>query len=364
MNSNQYCVILAGGSANKFWPVTRDDCPKQFIDLLGTGVTLLQAAYRRCQGVVPDENIIVVTTTKYEELVREQIPQMPYENCLAEPYGRHTAPCIALSTYKIIKRNPEAVMAVIPSDLFILEEEMFRDSLRSALDYAQQNPVLVSLGIVPCRPDPNFGYIQVAGGKAARASMTPSKVKTFTEKPDCELAKVFMESQEFFWNTGIFVWQADVIREEMECFVPEITSLFKGWETSLDTEDERKFIEKAYVDISNLSIDYGVMEKTDKAWVFPVSFKWSDIDSWQSLHQDMAYHDNDGNATNCKRPYFEDNKNSIIVSKNPDRLVAICGLENFIVIDTEDVLLICPKDDKRYKDFVARTAMPGYNDFK
>ena len=259
MNHNYYCVIMAGGYANHFWPLSRESRPKQFLNIAGRGHSFVRDAYERCLGLVPQENILIITLSRYKDLVREQIPELPAENLLLEPYGRKTAPCIAYATYTLLGRNPEAVVAVTPADLLIPDEGLFRETLSRALDYAARNEVLATLGIVPSRPDTNYGYIQAVGGALARNDDKPVKVKTFTEKPDAALAQVFYQSGEFFWNSGIFVWQARVIEEEMRKYTPEITTLFQGWESALGSPAEEVFLERAYTDCTKLSIDYGVM---------------------------------------------------------------------------------------------------------
>lgn len=334
------------------------------MDISGTGKSLVRRAYDRCTGVVPAENIIVITLAKFKDIIKEQIPELPEENLLLEPYARRTAPCVAYSTYHLLKRNPHAVVAVTPADLVINDEKLFKETLTNALDYAEKNPVLMTLGIKPSRPDTEYGYIQVVGGKDACNSLEPVKVKTFTEKPDAQIAEVFYRSGEFFWNSGIFVWQAGVIKEEMEKYIPEITRLFDGWEGALGSSAEKVFIERAYTDCVKLSIDYGVMEKTDRAWLYPVHFGWSDIDSWENFYSSISNKDSDGNIANTSKVILQNDKRNIILTKDKDKLLILRGLEDCIVVDTEDVLLICPRDDKQYKELVNSTRMPGYDKYR
>lgn len=364
MKNNQYCVIMAGGHLNRFWPISREGMPGHFMDISGTGKSLVKMAYDRCTGVVPAENIIVITLAKFKDIIREQIPELPEENLLLEPYARRTAPCVAYSTYHLLKRDPHAVVAVTPADLVINDEKLFKDTLTNALDYAEKNPVLMTLGIKPSRPDTEYGYIQVVGGKDACNSLEPVKVKTFTEKPDAQIAEVFYRSGEFFWNSGIFVWQAGVIKEEMEKYIPEITRLFDGWEGALGSSAEKVFIERAYTDCVKLSIDYGVMEKTDRAWLYPVHFGWSDIDSWENFYSSISNKDSDGNIANTSKVILQNDKRNIILTKDKEKLLILRGLEDCIVVDTEDVLLICPRDDKQYKELVNSTRMPGYDKYR
>ena len=248
MNSNFYCVIMAGGTGTRFWPMSKASRPKQFLEIAETGKSFLRSTYERYTGIVPAENILVVTTDRLGCLVREQLPELREENLLLEPYGRDTAPCIAYATYTLLKRNPDATMVVTPADHIILDADAFRADILAAMEYSSGKDVLMTLGIQPVRPDPNYGYIQVSGGRCSTDRHEAVKVKTFTEKPDVELAKVFISSGEFFWNSGIFVWRADSIRSEMERHLPEVTRLFAGWENAIGSPVEDMFIEKAYSD--------------------------------------------------------------------------------------------------------------------
>ena len=364
MRQNNYCVIMAGGHLNRFWPISREDMPGHFLDITGNGKSLVRMAYDRCVGVVPTENIIVITLEKFKDIIREQIPELPEENLLLEPYGRRTGPCVAYSTYALLKRDPSAVVAVTPADLFINDVDQFREALANALDYATEHPVLMTLGIKPDRPDTDYGYIQAVGGKEACMKNEPVKVKTFTEKPNQEIADVFFKSGEFFWNTGIFVWQAAVIKEEMEKYMPNITCLFDGWEGAFGTQAETVFVERAYTDCEKISIDYAVMEKTDRAWLYPVHFGWTDIDNWDNLYSCVGNRTSDSNITNMPQKILQNCGKDIILTSDKKKLVAIRGMENFIVIDTDDVLLICPRDDKQYKELVNSTRMPGYDKYR
>lgn len=354
---------MAGGAGTRLWPLSRNSCPKQFLDIANTGKTLARQTWERFAGLVPKDNILVVTSAKHKDLIMEQIPELKPENVLLEPYSRNTAPCIAYAAYTLLKRNPDAIMAATPIDHIIFDEDRFRDTLNEAFETAASRRVLITLGVTPTRPDTNFGYIQVTGGDAASKNEA-LKVKTFTEKPDAELAKIFIDSGEFFWNSGIFVWRADVIREEMEKHLPEVTGLFAGWEKSLGSKFEEKFIEKVYTDCIKISIDYGVMEKTDRAWLLPAKFGWTDIGDWESLYSFIPDKDGGENAELAGRVLKDNDKGNLIISNRKDKLLAVKGLENFMVIDTDDVLLICPKDGKQFKEFVAGIAMPGFEKYR
>lgn len=352
MDRHQFCVIMAGGGGSHFWPVTRESRPKQMINVKGT--SLLRAAYDRCKGLVPEDNILLVTLEDYKGFAEEIIPELSPENILLEPYPRKTGPCIALATYSILKRDPDAIVAFTPCDLIIHDNDNFRKTLEGAFSYVAAHPVLMTLGIVPQRPSPEYGYIQVQGGKRDFTPGEPIEVKTFMEKPTVELAEVFLKSGEFLWNSGVFVWPASLIRSEMEEYMPQITCQFDGWESALGGPMQKDFIEKAYSGCEKLSIDYGVMEKTSKAWVWPAEFGWSDIDNWRTLYENYPTRDEKGNiiVSNGSSSVME-TSGSIIVERNAGKLIAVCGLEDFTVIDTPDVLLICPRGDDCSRKVVA-----------
>lgn len=361
--NNCYCVIMAGGSGTRFWPVSRASKPKQFIDIADTGKTFLRQTYERFLQVVPQENILVVTAQKYAELVMEQIPELDGSNLLLEPYSRNTAPCIAYATYKLLQRDPEARVVVTPADHAIDNEELFAETIRKAFGYIAENDVLMTLGVVPTRPDTNYGYVQAIGGKEAYKSDEPMQVKTFTEKPDKDMATLFISTGEFFWNAGIFLWKASTIKSEMERHLPEVTGLFNGWEMALGSKIEGEFIARAFTDCPNISIDYGVMEKTERAWIYPVKFGWSDIGTWESLYT-LQKKDEDGNAIAVEKTLIEDAKDTLVLSTDKGKLIAVKGLEGFMVIDTPDALVICPKDDRSFKDFISGIAMPEFEKYR
>lgn len=359
-----YCVIMAGGTGVRFWPVSRAAKPKQFLDVADTGKTFIQSTYERFLRVVPKENILIVTGDRYRDIVMEQLPDLAPENLLLEPYSRNTAPCIAYATYTLLKRDPQARMVVTPSDHMIDNEELFAETIRKAFDYIEENDVLMTLGVVPTRPDTNYGYIQAYGGSDVYKNDKPMQVKTFTEKPDRDLAKVFISTGEFFWNAGIFLWKAETIRKKMEKYLPEVTALFKGWENALGTSVEYEFIARAYTGCRNISIDYGVMEKTDKSWMYPVKFGWGDIGTWESLYNIIPEKDANGNAVSAEKTLIENTRNVLVVSPEKKKLIAIKGLEDYMVVDTEDALVICPKDDKKFKDFISGLGMPEYEKYR
>ena len=353
--TNCYCVIMAGGTGTRFWPLSRTDKPKQFLDVADTGKTFVRQTYERFLKTVPQDNIIIVTADRYRDLMLEQIPEIKSENLLTEPYSRNTAPCIAYATYTLLKRDPEAHVVVAPADHIIDDEDLFAETIRKAFDYVYENDVLMTLGVVPTRPDTNYGYIQAYGGSKAYRNNQPLQVKTFTEKPDKEMASLFISTGEFLWNAGIFLWKAATIRREMERYLPEVTGQFTGWESAIGTRIESEFIARAYTGCLNISIDYGVMEKTDMAWL--------DGGSWEALYN-YTPEANLGNAITAEKTLLEGTGNMLVVSPEKKKLIAIKGLEDYMVIDTDDVLVICPKDDKKFKDFISGIAMPEYEKYR
>ncbi|MBQ9549137.1 MAG: mannose-1-phosphate guanylyltransferase [Bacteroidales bacterium] len=363
--SHRYCVILAGGIGARFWPVSREDRPKQFLQLTHDEGSFLQETYARMSRSFPEGHIFVITLARYRDMVLEQLPGLPDDHVLIEPYSRNTAPSVALATYTLLNIDPEATVLVTPSDHIISDKLLFDKTVSDAIEYASRGDALVTLGIVPTRPDANFGYIQVTGGAGAHESGKPLKAKTFTEKPDPELAQVFLDSGEFLWNSGIFVWKAGTVRAEMERCCPEITRLWQGWEKALNGPDAQGFVERIYADIPRISIDYALMEKSDRVWILPAKFGWTDIGNWESLYDYLSRHDRDGNSARTAGPLLmKDNANDIIYSTPSGKLTVLRGLRDYLVIDTDDVLMVCPRDDKKIKDLIAEVAMPNYEEYR
>ena len=357
MNHNHYCIIMAGGVGSRFWPMSRQSRPKQFIDILGVGKTFLQMTFERYARIVPAENILIVTSERYRTLVKEQLPSMPDENILLEPYKRNTAPCVAYATYKLYKKNPDATVIVAPSDHLIIGDEQFGDTIRAALKAAEQSDRLYTIGIEPTRPETNYGYIQINKVFSETVGVHSSyQVKTFTEKPNAELARVFLETREFFWNSGMFIWSLKSIKTEMERCLPEVTTLFKGGEEYYYTEGEAAFIRHVYEDCPAISIDYGVMEKTQKAWVFLSDFGWTDLGTWESVYEQVSK-DAAGNAVEAKVRMIDEVENSVILETDSEKMVVARGFERMMVIDMPDVLLVCRRDDKTIKDIVTDLTM-------
>lgn len=349
MITNNYVVIMAGGIGSRFWPMSRNLYPKQFHDVLGMGRTMLQQTADRYKGICPDENIFVVTNRDYYHLVKSQLPQLADDQILLEPIGRNTAPCVAYAAQKIFLKNPEANLVVSPADHVILKEEEFQRTIRAGLEATASRPILLTLGIRPSRPDTGYGYIQYKDGEGDLR-----KVKTFTEKPHLDLAKKFIESGDFVWNAGIFIWTAKTVLEAIAKFLPEMADIFEAGNDSYYTPSEKDFINNAYLHCKNISIDYGIMEKSENVYVMLSEFGWSDLGTWKSLY-DISVKDDKGNVIDGNIMVYN-TQNSIIKTTSKNKLIVVHGLDNFIVAESDDVIMICPKDEEqKVKDFVSDT---------
>lgn len=348
-NNKRYCVIMAGGVGSRFWPMSRRERPKQFMDILGTGRSFLRHTFERFLPIIPIENFLVVTNEAYAKQVLAEIPELRPEQILSEPLGRNTAPCIAYAAFRVAATAPDATMIVTPSDHLILDEELFRSEMERCVDFASQTGSLLTVGISPTRPDTGYGYIQV-GAPAEQPGF--QRVKTFTEKPNAQLARAFVESGEFFWNSGIFIWRADAILGELRTHLLDTYELFASAEGCYGTPAEEANIARIYSELRGTSIDYGVMEKSSKVFVRCSNFGWSDIGTWGSLYQ-YAQKDDDGNAAADNQLLAFDTHNCLVrLPKN--KMAVIEGLEDYIVVDTDDVLMICPKSNEQdIKKFIA-----------
>lgn len=347
---NNYCVIMAGGAGTRFWPMSRSGQPKQFLDILGTGKTLLQQTWDRLQAIIPASNIFIVSNDHYREIIIEQLPDIPKENILCEPARKNTAPCIAYACYKIKLQNENANIVVAPSDHIVMNQEEFAACVKRALKFAAESSNMVTLGIRPSRPDTGYGYIQFDENQQDKSGKM-YKVKTFTEKPDLEMAKFFIQSGEFLWNSGIFVWSLKAIIEAFEAYLPEMNALFAEAYQSFNTNQEEGLIKSIYTQCANISIDYGIMEKADNVYVHPADFGWSDLGTWGSLH-DNSEKDLHNNAVVGNNVMLYDSKNCI-VNVPKDKLVVMQGLDGFIVAESDQILLICKKDDEQeIREFV------------
>lgn len=345
MDKNNYCVIMAGGIGSRFWPLSRTERPKQFLDILGTGETLLQQTFNRLTNICLPENVLIVTNKIYKELVLAQLPEIKEDQVLLEPARRNTAPCIAYANAKILKRNPEAKIIVAPSDHLILKEQAFIDKVNQGLKFVSENNALLTLGIKPNRPDTGYGYIQINSNEKESCESSCVKVKTFTEKPDLEMAKFFVESGEFYWNSGIFIWSLKTINQAFDNNLKEVSSLFEEGMKFYDTPDENNFIEKTYAECRNISIDYGLMEKADNVFVLCADIGWSDLGTWGSLYQHVSKNEN-GNGINGKNVLTYDTTNSI-VNVPDNKLVVLQGLDDYIVVESDDILLVCKKKEEQ-----------------
>ncbi len=360
MNKNDFCVIMAGGIGSRFWPLSRTSTPKQFIDILGTGQSLIQMTFNRFKQSIPIENILVVTNQDYKELVKQHLPEMKESNILLEPLRKNTAPCIAYANHHIAAINPNANIVVAPSDHLILKETEFLNIIEKGMKFVESHEdSLLTLGIKPSRPETGYGYIQVKKDSDGALINNDGfhKVKTFTEKPNFEMAKVFFESGDFFWNSGIFIWSLKSIQKEFEAHLPDVESLFLEGKDLFNTPQENDFIKQIYPRCSNISVDYGVMEKAKDVYVLPADIGWSDLGTWGSMYEHSTNDSNQNALTNAANTFLYDVKESIVnVPKN--KIVVVQGLKDYIVVDTNDALLICRKQDEQMiRDFVNEVKM-------
>ncbi len=348
MNQNNYCIIMAGGVGSRFWPLSRSNKPKQFLDILGLGKSLLQLTYDRFKKIVPEENILIVAHEDYEDLIYEHIPGIRKEQLLLEPMRKNTAVCIAYSNFKIFKNNPKANLIVAPSDHLILREDEFLRVIQEGLEFTAQNDALLTIGIQPSRPETGYGYIQANGLKN---NSNFRKVKTFTEKPNIEMAKVFYESGEFYWNSGIFIWSLESIMHAFELYMPDLNNQFNESIDALNTPDEKDFINNLYPKSKSISIDYAIMEKAENVYVLTADFGWSDLGTWGSLYTHIDKDENE-NAITGKNVFLYNSQNCIVNIPN-DKLAVLHGLDDYIVVESDKILLICKKDEEqKIKEFV------------
>lgn len=345
---------MSGGIGSRFWPISRTSYPKQFLDFFGTGRSLLQQTFDRFNKIIPTENIIIVTNQKYEALILEQLPEINKTQILLEPTRRNTAPCIAWATYHILAKNPKANIVVAPSDHLILNEDDFLRIVQDGLNFVSENDNLLTLGIKPNRPETGYGYIQVDN----KIDNKLYKVKTFTEKPELDLAKVFVESGEFYWNSGLFLWNVQSITKAINEHLPDIAIKLKS--DKYNTVDEQSFIDESFPLCSNISIDFGLMEKADNVYVMLGEFGWSDLGTWSSLY-DLSEKDSDKNVVLEGKSILYNSQNNII-SLPKDKLVVVDGLDGYLIAQNDDVLLICKKDDEHTIRKFVNDAQVKYGD--
>jgi len=348
MNKHHYVVIMAGGIGSRFWPRSRTSFPKQFLDILNIGKTLIQTTYDRFSSFIPLENIYVVTSIDYVNIVKKQLPQLPLQNILAEPSRKNTGPCIAYISFKLNQLDPNALLIVAPADHMISDNIAFAKVCWEALSFVSKYNAFITLGITPTYPNTGYGYIQY---EQHPVTDNVFKVKTFTEKPNLELAKTFISSGDFLWNAGIFVWQVKNIILAFEKYLPEIYDLFASQKEKFNTPEEDSALSEIYPFSTNISIDFGIMEKADNVYVIPSSFGWSDLGTWNSAYENLQK-DSNANAVTGANVMLIDTSSSIVHTQE-NKLVVIQGLNDYIIVDTGDVLLICKKEkEQEIKDFV------------
>lgn len=331
---------MAGGVGSRFWPFSRNNRPKQFLDFFGTGRSLLQMTFDRFRQVVPVKNILIVTNVIYKELILEQLPELQPDQVLLEPSRRNTAPCIAYAVNRIKAITDKANIIVAPSDHLILKENDFLDTIRTGIDFIANNDALLTLGIKPSRPETGYGYIQIAEGETALR-----QVKTFTEKPNAELAQIFYETGEFYWNSGIFLWGLQSINTAFDKLLPEVAQKFDEGKSLYNTPEEQAFIDKMYPSCPNISIDYGVMEKSENVYVLCSDFGWTDLGTWGSLYEMSPKDENENVTLKCESMFYGSKNN--IVTLPQGRLAVIQDLDGYIVAESDNVLLICKQQDEQ-----------------
>lgn len=339
MASNIYTIIMAGGIGSRFWPQSRIAKPKQFIDILGTGQSLMQMTWARAMRFSAQDQILILTNELYKDLVAEHLPDMRPENILTEPSRNNTAPCIAYAAFKLYQQDPEAVMVILPSDHLILKEAVYFQKIQTAIDYVEQQEALLTLGIQPTRPDTGYGYIQY-DNKHAATEVLP--VISFKEKPDQETAAAYLDSGQFLWNAGIFIWKAKTVIEAFKQLTPELYQLFAAGNKHYNTSTETTFIRQEYAKSPNISIDYAIMEKASNVFTVPADIGWSDLGTWASLWE-VKEKDAGQNVVTRTQEVILSNTENCIVAGSEDKLTVIDGLHDFIIVDQKDVLLIYPK---------------------
>ena len=343
MSKNYYAIIMAGGVGSRFWPISRTSHPKQYLDIMDSGKTLIQATYERFLPIVPKENIFILTNERYKDLVLEQLPELNADQALCEPEMRNTAPCIAYAMHKIHKLNPDAAVVVAPSDHLILNSYQFAKDVESALVTAGSTANLITLGIKPSRPDTGYGYIRFTEDEFENGF---KKVAQFTEKPDRERAEAFIQSGDYLWNAGIFIWSTKAILEAFQQHEPELNTLFQGGTVHYNTPGESLFLKDNYGLSKNISIDYAILEKADNIYVLPVDFGWSDLGTWASLYT-LAEQDGHGNVVTGSDNTILYDTRGCMVNLPANKKVIIKGLTDFIIAESNDTLMICPKNSEQ-----------------
>lgn len=353
-NKNYYAVLMAGGIGSRFWPVSTEEFPKQFHDLLGSGDTLIQKTFKRLSAIVPNQNILILTNERYKNLVLKQLPEVKEDQLILEPAMRNTAPCILLSALKIQKQNPNAVMMVAPSDHWIEDENAFNENISTAFENCSKNNVLMTLGIQPTFPNTGYGYIEF--------EKTPEEIKKvlrFTEKPDYSTAKTFLAAGNFMWNAGIFVWSVKSIVSSFEKFAPQMHQLFQSGISNYNTSEEETFIKEKYPSAENISIDYAILEKAENVYMLPATFDWNDLGTWGSLY-DKLPKDEQNNVTVGANALFLESKNNIIHTEK-DKQVVLSNLMDYIIVDNGKTLIIVPKEKEQEIKQMREIALKKFN---
>lgn len=352
-----YVVIMAGGIGSRFWPMSRTRMPKQFLDILNRGQSLIQETFERMAQLAPPDNIYVVTNDRYLDLVREQLPGIAPQQILLEPVGRNTAPCVAYAAHKIHQANPNAVLVVTPADHLVMRDEELLRVLRLGAEAASGEDRIMTLGITPTRPDTGYGYIQFLEDHNERGYF---KVKTFTEKPTLEVARSFLESGDYVWNSGLFIFSSQTILGAFHQYLPDVSELFQQISAAYFTPEEADAIGRVYSMCPSVSIDYGIMEKAGNVYVVPANFGWSDLGTWASVY-DTSDKDPQGNVVHGRKA-FHSSANNMVSLENKEKLVMLRNLNGYIVVDTEDALIICPLDEEQSIKQMVADLKPGYGD--
>ncbi len=362
INKDNYCVIMAGGIGSRFWPMSRTNKPKQFLDVLGVGESLIQMTYKRFLKICPKDNIYIVTNSVYKDLVVEQLQGIKQECIICEPARRNTSACITYANFKILNKNKNANIIVAPSDHLILKEDIFLSVVEKALKATKENDILITLGIEPSYPNTGYGYIQYDKVDGLKTDNEIKKVKLFTEKPNLEMAQKFIESGDFLWNAGIFIWSLNSINKALSTYLPDIYNTFKEGIGLYDTDKEQDFITETYTSCQSISIDYGVMEKASNVYVIPSDFGWSDVGTWKALYEVRAK-DEQGNSITGRNVMTYDCKDNII-TVDDKKLAVLQGLEDYIVVNSGDILLICKKSqEQRVKQFLTDVEVGKGNEY-
>ena len=350
MNENNYLVILAGGAGSRFWPISSEELPKQFLDILGCGRTLIQLTLERFNGLIPKENVWVVTAEKYQEIVMEQLPEIPSGNILCEPCRRNTAPCICYVSWKIKKLNTKANIVVSPSDHLVVDIQAFQSAIDDSLSFAAETDAVVTLGLKPTRPETGYGYIKADLTYSSSRKHNIFRVDEFKEKPTLEIAKEYIQSPNYLWNSGIFIWNVNTIINAFRVYEPEVSSIFEGLMPYYGTDKEQNKIDESYPQCKNISVDYAILEKAEEIFVFPASFSWSDLGTWNSLREqsDMDKYGNVCIGDNIK---LYDTYNTIVHTCNKKEVI-VEGLDGYVVAEKEGKLLVCRlSEEQRIKLF-------------